>query len=124
MLKLKRAYDPPAEDDGLRYLVDRLWPRGISKVKLQLDDWLKDAAPSPELRESFCHVPERFPEFRERYLAELSESEDKVEIIKRLAFESQEGDVTLVYAAKDTQYNHAVVLAEAIAEAARAAGKT
>lgn len=109
---LKRVYDPYDEADGSRILVDRLWPRGISKENARLTVWLKDVAPSPELRKWFCHKPELFAEFRERYLEELHTGEPQIQAVKQI-FELAEKDrVTLLYGAKDPVYNHAVVLLE------------
>lgn len=109
MFKLKRVYEPPAADDGFRVLVDRLWPRGVSKEQAALDVWLKDVAPSPALRAWFGHDPAKFDEFAERYQAELAEN-PAAEHLRRLEREHQV--VTLVYAAKDVEHNHAFVLRE------------
>lgn len=106
-IHLKRAYDEPEESDGCRVLVDRIWPRGDSKEQLQLDAWMKEVAPSDDLRKWFDHDPEKFEEFRERYQAELSDQQDKVERLKNLA---DHQDITLVYSAKDRKHNQAVVL--------------
>lgn len=102
---LKRIYDPYDETDGMRILIDRLWPRGISKEDARLDYWLKDVAPSSELRKWFCHKPELFEEFRTKYLEELQG--EKIEPLLEIASKNQ---VTLLYGAKDPVYNHAVVL--------------
>ena len=104
---VKRIYDEPAGTDGYRVLVDRLWPRGVSKEKAALDEWLKDIAPSPELRTWFGHKPERFAEFSARYQYELA-SNPAVEHVRQLA--DEHGAITLLYAAHDPQINHAVVL--------------
>ena len=109
MLKLKRAYDAPAKNDGLRILVDRLWPRGISKEELKLDEWDKDVAPSTALRKWFGHDPERWAEFKKRYHAELEAKPEGVQKLKRLAARKI---VTLVYGAKDDVHNHAIALKE------------
>lgn len=106
-IHLKRAYDEPEESDGYRVLVDRIWPRGVSKEQLQLDAWMKEVAPSDDLRKWFDHDPEKFEEFRERYQAELRDQQDKVERLKKLA---DEQDITLVYGAKDRKHNQAIVL--------------
>ena len=106
-LRLKRAYEPAAEDDGVRILVDRLWPRGVSKAKAALDDWMKDVAPSTELRKWFGHDPGRWPEFRRRYRGELRQHPQELDRIRELA---RSGHVTLVYSAHDEQHNDAVVL--------------
>jgi uncharacterized protein YeaO (DUF488 family) len=107
LLRLKRVYDEPANEDGRRVLVDRLWPRGLSKKDAKLTDWIKDVAPSPELRKWFGHKPERFADFRERYRQELA-SNPAVQTLRHF----DDGPVTLVYGAKDPIHNHAVVLLE------------
>ncbi len=111
MIKIKRAYDPPAVDDGKRILVDRLWPRGIKKEDLHVDEWLKDIAPSNGLRTWFGHDPSRWKEFRDRYIRELR---TKQELVKQLRREAKEGTVTLVFAAKDCEHANAVVLKEVL----------
>lgn len=103
---LKRAYEPPAKTDGKRILVDRLWPRGLSKVKAGIDLWLKDVAPSTELRRWFGHAPEKWPEFERRYRAELAGNQ----ALSELRALASQGDITLVYAARDQLHNEAVVL--------------
>lgn len=108
MFRIRRIYDEPAADDGSRVLVDRLWPRGVSKEKAALDEWLKDIAPSPELRDWFGHKPERFEEFSARYSAELDENRETVKHLRDL--EKAHGTVTLLYAAHDPHINHASVL--------------
>lgn len=108
-LRLKRAYDPPSGDDGARVLVDRLWPRGVRKDDLKLTTWLKEIAPTSELRQWFGHDPARFDAFSRRYSAEL---EANVDAVARLEELLSEGRVTLVYAARDTAHNEAVVLAD------------
>lgn len=107
--QIKRIYESPSDDDGYRILVDRLWPRGVSKEDAQLDEWLKEIAPSSELRQWFDHEPDKFDSFRTRYEAELS---DKEELINKLIDKAGEQTVTLLYAAKDETHNHAVVLKE------------
>ena len=109
MIKIKRAYAPVEETDGYRILVDRLWPRGISKEKAKIDLWLKSVAPSSDLRKWFGHVPERFPEFTKRYKAELAESGALDDLRKVL---SEHPDATLLFAAHDEEHNNAVVLKE------------
>ncbi len=104
---IKRIYDEPAKQDGYRVLVDRLWPRGVSKDKAQLDEWLKDVAPSPELRTWFDHKPERFQEFSARYQVELAHNPAAQEIKKLCA---QQDKITLLYGARDPEINHAVIL--------------
>lgn len=103
---LKRAYEAPVPTDGKRILVDRLWPRGLAKVKARIDLWLKDVAPSTELRQWFGHDPVKWPEFRKRYRAELK-TNPALEELRAL---SRRGDITLVYAARDPLHNEAVVL--------------
>ena len=110
MLHIKRVYDEPAAEDGYRVLVDRLWPRGISKEKAALDLWLKDIAPSPGLRTWFDHKPERFAEFSHKYMDELEINQEAVQVLKKLL--SENSNVTLLYAAKNPVVNHAVVLQE------------
>lgn len=106
---LKRAYDEPAASDGTRVLVERLWPRGISKERAHIDLWLKDVAPSTELRKWFNHDPQKFPEFRRRYEAELK-SEAAQEALAKLREIAKQGQLTLVFAAHDADYSNAVVL--------------
>jgi uncharacterized protein YeaO (DUF488 family) len=109
---LKRVYDPYDESDGFRILVDRLWPRGISKEAAKLTAWHKEVAPSPELRKWFCHKPELFEEFRTKYIAELLTDEQKQKIINEIITLTSKGRVTLLYGAKDPVYNHAIILQE------------
>ena len=104
---VKRIYEPAAESDGFRVLVDRLWPRGIAKERAALDLWLPDLGPSTELRQWFNHDPTRWDEFRRRYQAELKE---KKELVEELEGRAKEGMVTLLYSAKDEAHNQAVVL--------------
>jgi uncharacterized protein YeaO (DUF488 family) len=106
---LKRAYEEPAASDGTRVLVERLWPRGISKERARIDLWLKDVAPSTELRQWFHHDPQKFPEFRRRYKAEL-QSEAAQEGLTKLRELAKQGQLTLVFAAHDAAYSNAVVL--------------
>ena len=109
MIRIKRVYAEPAADDGLRLLVDRLWPRGLSKEKARLDDWLKELAPSDELRKWFGHNPARWEEFRERYRQELA---GRPEALARLRALAARETVTLLFAAHDEAHNNAVVLKE------------
>jgi uncharacterized protein YeaO (DUF488 family) len=113
MIKLKRAYDDATDDDGRRFLVERLWPRGVRKADLAIEAWLKDASPSPELREWYGHEPEKWPEFRTRYRAEL---ETEPDAWRPLLDAARDGTVTLVYAARDTERNSAVVLRDVLNE--------
>jgi uncharacterized protein YeaO (DUF488 family) len=109
MIRLKRAYEAASEDDGLRILVERLWPRGVSKRKAHIDLWLKHLAPSTELRRWYAHDPARWPEFRTRYRAELK---DRADVLALLKYLTEERTVTFVYAAGDEQRNSAVALKE------------
>jgi uncharacterized protein YeaO (DUF488 family) len=113
MFHLKRVYDEPAKKDGLRILVERLWPRGISKEKAAVDLWLKDLAPSTELRKWYGHDPEKWDEFRQRYWSEL---EQKGDLLVLLRHRTTEGTVTLVYAAHDEEHNSALSLKEFLEE--------
>lgn len=113
MVKIKRVYEAPSPQDGSRYLVDRLWPRGQSKASLQIEAWLKDLSPSAELRRFFCHEPGLWDQFQERYRQELSDPA-KAPALEGLAQEARQGVVTLVYAAKDEARNNALVLAQVL----------
>lgn len=106
-VRLKRAYEPPASADGTRVLVDRLWPRGVKKEKAAIDEWMKEIAPSTELRKWFGHDPERWPEFRRRYRSEIKKHPGEFGRLRELA---RKGNLTLVYAAHDEAHNDAVVL--------------
>ena len=110
-VRLKRAYEPPERTDGTRILVDRLWPRGVSKAEARLDEWIKEIAPSAELRTWFGHDPERWVEFRHRYRAELAQHSDALKGLRRRA---RKGPITLVYSARDEIHNDAVVLRNVI----------
>jgi uncharacterized protein YeaO (DUF488 family) len=107
MVKLKRVYEEPSPRDGLRVLVDRLWPRGLTKERAAVDVWLKDVAPSTELRKWFGHEPAKWKEFQARYRKELTAQKDALKLLKRM---SKERTVTLVFGARDEQHNEAVVL--------------
>ncbi|MCC6105879.1 DUF488 domain-containing protein [Acetobacter sp.] len=107
-VRIRRVYEDPLPDDGARVLVDRLWPRGVSKERAHLTLWLKDIAPSTALRQWFGHAPARWDDFQRRYRAELAQNPDCVRQILDLA---QKGPVTLLYGARDTEHNEAVVLA-------------
>lgn len=107
---IKRIYEPAQENDGLRILVDRLWPRGISKARAHLDEWMKSVAPSSELRKQFNHKPERFAEFERAYRREFAEDKEKQQAAAQLIGWSHTQNVTLLYAAKDPDCNHALVL--------------
>jgi uncharacterized protein YeaO (DUF488 family) len=108
-VRIKRAYEPPEAADGYRVLIDRIWPRGVARERAGLDEWARELAPSSELRRWFGHDPERFDEFRRRYLEELASHGEKVRELRRRA---RGGTLTLVYGARDTEHNDAVVLAE------------
>jgi len=107
MIRLKRAYEAPSKSDGVRVLVERLWPRGVTKERAALDLWLKDVAPSPALRTWFGHDPKKWEGFKERYWKELEEREEAVKQLRALI---RRGTVTLVYAARDEEHNGAVAL--------------
>jgi uncharacterized protein YeaO (DUF488 family) len=108
-LRIKRVYETPEKEDGQRILVDRLWPRGLTKEKAKIDLWLKDIAPSTELRKWFGHDPEKWKEFRKRYGAELKKNAESVSLLKD---QMKKGPVTLVYGAKDEEHNDAFFLKE------------
>ena len=113
MLKTKRVYEPAESSDRARFLVDRLWPRGIKKEKLKMEAWLKDVAPSPELRKWFAHDPDKWQEFQRRYRAELKANPDVWEPLLEAA---KQGEVTLLYSARDTEHNSALLLKEFLEE--------
>lgn len=117
-IEIKRIYEPGQSADGKRILVDRLWPRGMSKERAALDGWMKDAAPSPELRTWFAHQGERFAEFSGRYRFELDTDPVKREAVARLLAMEKEGTVTLLYAAQSPKINHAIVLQKYLLERA------
>jgi len=108
-LKIKRVYERPAKDDGKRILVDRLWPRGLTKEKASIDLWLKDIAPTTELRKWFGHDPDKWKEFKKRYHQELKNNKEQVSTLYE---QLKKRVVTLVYGAKDEQHNEALVLKE------------
>jgi uncharacterized protein YeaO (DUF488 family) len=110
-IRTKRAYEPADESDGYRVLIDRLWPRGVSRERAELDEWIKELAPSGELRQWFGHDPARFDEFRRRYADELRSQRPLLTALRRRA---RLGTLTLVYSARDTEHNDAVVLAEVL----------
>jgi uncharacterized protein YeaO (DUF488 family) len=115
-VRLKRAYEPAVASDGYRVLIDRLWPRGVSREKARLDEWARELAPSAALRRWFGHDPARFETFRRRYSEELAAQETKLRELRRRA---REGTLTLVYGARDTEHNDAVVLAKMLREGAQ-----
>ena len=108
MIKIKRAYEAPSAGDGKRVLVDRIWPRGVTKEEADIDWWAKDVAPSTELRKWFGHDPAKWPEFRERYRKELKGNQE----LARIGEMAKSGTLTLVYSAKDEEHNQARVLLE------------
>ena len=110
LIKLKRVYDAPEEDDGVRVLVDRVWPRGLSKERARVDLWIKELAPSTTLRKWFAHDPAKWQEFRRRYHAELAEKDEALEQLQRTCYDNPV--VTLLFAAKDREHNNAVALKE------------
>jgi uncharacterized protein YeaO (DUF488 family) len=111
MFKLKRVYEKPERMDGKRVLIDRLWPRGVRKEKAHIDEWLRDIAPSDELRRWYEHKVERWEEFRKRYQAELSKTPKK-ELVQRLQNEGKRSTITLLFAATDREHSNAAVLKE------------
>lgn len=111
MVRMKRVYDPYAPGDGKRILVDRIWPRGIKKEDSKIDEWIKEIAPSTELRKWFSHDVTKWPEFRRLYKGELAERAD---LVKRLVEDAKKGTITLLFAAKDTEHVNAAVLKEVI----------
>jgi uncharacterized protein YeaO (DUF488 family) len=112
-IRLKRAYETPARSDGTRILVDRIWPRGVKKEDADITEWLKDLAPSTELRKWFGHDPEKWPEFQKRYLAEIkSANSDDLQTLSDCLEDNAR--ITLVFAAKDTEHNNAVALKQYI----------
>lgn len=108
-VRIKRAYEPAERSDGYRVLIDRIWPRGVSKDEARLDEWARELAPSSELRRWFGHEPAKFQEFRRRYRAELAGHEEQLRGLRR---RSRGGTLTIVYSARDTEHNNAVVLAD------------
>lgn len=111
MIKIKRVYDKIDESEGSRILIDRLWPRGLSKEKVKIDLWLNDIAPSHELRKWFSHDPKKWNEFKKKYFKEL---DHKKELVDQIAKKTKEGNVTLLYSAKEEKFNNAVALKEYI----------
>ena len=106
-IKIKRVYEHPKQEDGMRILVDRLWPRGLTKKKASVDLWLKDIAPSTELRKWFAHDRDKWKKFRGRYQTEIRNNPDLIEVLKQKA---REGTITLIYGARDQKHNEALVL--------------
>lgn len=121
VVRLKRIYDAPSRSDGERVLIDRLWPRGLTHEDAHVDEWARELAPSTELRRWFGHDPSRFDEFRRRYRRELEAQETKLAELRRRA---RKGTLTLIYSARDTEHNDAVVLAEVLRHDARASRRS
>jgi len=115
MLKIKRVYDTPSKEDGYRILIDRLWPRGLTKEKAKIDLWLREIAPSDELRKWYQHDPAKWEEFKRRYGKELENKQELLHRIKEL--DEEKGVVTLVYSTKETKYSNAVALQEFLKKA-------
>ncbi len=109
MIKIKRIYDPASPDDGKRIYIDRLWPRGMKKEEVKIDEWLKDISPSDDLRKWFGHDPSKYAEFKRRYSKELQKHS---EILERIRREGRKGAVTLLFSAKDVEHNNATVMKE------------
>jgi uncharacterized protein YeaO (DUF488 family) len=118
MLTVQRVYDRTDTSDGKRILVDRLWPRGLTREQAAIDEWMKDLAPSDELRRWFGHETDKWPEFRRRFIGELS-SPEKAKLLDKVARMAREGNVIILYAAKDVEHNNAKVLEEVILGSAR-----
>jgi uncharacterized protein YeaO (DUF488 family) len=112
MIQIKRVYEEPAKDDGYRILVDRLWPRGLTKERANVDLWMKEIAPSDALRKWFGHEAEKWPQFVKRYRSELTRKKDLLKEVKQL--EREHGTVTLLYGRKDEKQNQAVLIAAAL----------
>lgn len=110
-IQIKRVYEAPSKSDGYRILVDRIWPRGVSKEEAQLDDWNNDLAPTTKLRKWFDHDPDKFDDFSIKYKKELK---DKADVLKELCQKTKDQTVTLLYGAKDTEHNQAVVLKDVL----------
>ena len=117
MIKIKRVYDQPSKNDGKRVLIDRLWPRGLRKEDARIDEWMKEVAPSNELRKWFNHDPDKWSEFKKRFFTELQGQQEKVEEIISLA---RKGTVTFLYGSKEERFNNAVALKEYIEKRANA----
>lgn len=114
MVRIKRVYEPAAKEDGYRVLVDRLWPRGMKKEAAKIDLWLKDIAPSDQLRKSFHHEAMKWPDFQKRYQAELKAKKEWLAQLQKL--EKEHGTLTLLFGARDPEHNQAAVLAEALSK--------
>jgi uncharacterized protein YeaO (DUF488 family) len=116
MIRIARIYEAPRRNDGWRVLVDRLWPRGLKKEAARVDEWMKEIAPSNELRKWFAHKPERWPEFQKRYRIEFSKKKPLIETLRQL--EKKHGTVTLLFGAKDEEHNQAVVVRDLLSTTA------
>ena len=116
LIKIKRIYDPPEPDDGYRILVDRLWPRGVSKERASIDEWAKKITPSPEIRKEFHHDPNLMDEFKRKYIHELDNNEFSEEFADQIRDKLKHVNVTLLYAAKSKTINHAIILQEWLEE--------
>lgn len=114
VIRVKRIYEASSDEDGMRILVDRIWPRGISKENAKLEGWLKEIAPSTELRKEFNHDPSKFPEFKKKYKEELESGEQRIQLEKLKQIIKTGNAVTLLYGAKDEKHNQAVVLKEVL----------
>jgi len=121
-VRLRRVYDPPSAEDGERFLVERLWPRGLTKERAHVSGWLKELAPTDELRRWFGHEPDRWPEFQQRYRAQL-QAPEKRELLRQLAERARSGTITLVFAARDTEHNNALALKEVLEQQAQLANR-
>jgi uncharacterized protein YeaO (DUF488 family) len=113
MIKIKRIYEPASADDGKRIYIDRLWPRGMKKEEVKIDEWLKDISPSDSLRKWFGHAPSKYAEFKRRYKREL---EKHSEMLERIRKEEKNQTVTLLFSAKDMEHNNATVLKEILSK--------
>jgi len=114
MIRVKRIYEQPSKEDGYRVLVDRLWPRGMSKDRAKIDLWLKEVAPSDALRKSFCHDPKKWDDFKKKYRQELTKKPELIFEIRKA--EKEKGTVTLLYSARDEEHNQAVALSAILQE--------
>ncbi len=115
-LKMKRVYEEAERDDGYRILVDRIWPRGVAKEKAAIDEWYKEITPSTKIRKAFDHKPERFDTFKQEYIAELDQNKETDAFIKKVSQQLSKETVTFVYAAKDEEHNHVVILIDYVKE--------
>ena len=121
VIRIKRVYEPVGQEDGFRILIDRLWPRGLSKERAKVDEWRREISPSDDLRKWFQHDPEKFEEFRRRYREELM---DKLVVLKKIRERARSGNLTILYSAHDEKHNNAVVMKEMLEELGRAKRET